>query len=69
MVNRNNNMIAKYMPNLKKVSGFGYPPLSKSMILLRAFWNGVAPKRFLTPFKFRSSRRLHNSPGLGLASG
>jgi len=22
MVNRNNNMIAKYMPNLKKVSGF-----------------------------------------------
>ncbi len=30
--------------------------------LIRVFGNGLAPKRFLTPFKFRSSRRLRNSP-------
>jgi hypothetical protein len=29
--------------------------------LIRVFGNGLAPKRFLTPFKFRSSRRLRNS--------
>ncbi len=30
--------------------------------LLSIFGDGFAPKRFLTPFKFRSSQRLHNSP-------
>jgi hypothetical protein len=33
---------------------------------IRVFGNGLAPKRFLTPFKFRSSRRLRNLPINGL---
>ena len=34
--------------------------------LMRVFGIGFAPKRFLTPFKFRSSQRLRNSPINGL---
>jgi len=51
MVNRNNNMIAKYMPNLKKVSGFedksifiamGSPITSPSSQKMRCLlWNYV----------------------------
>jgi hypothetical protein len=43
-------MVAKYMPSLKKVS------------VIRVFGAGLAPKRFLTSFKFRSSGRLRTFP-------
>ena len=39
----NIDMIAKYVPNLKKVSGFGYVSIPKSVIFLRVFGNGLAP--------------------------
>ena len=56
IVHGNIDMIAKYMPNLKKVSRFGYASLSKSVIFLRVFGDGFAPKRFLTPFKSQGVR-------------
>jgi len=38
----NIDMIAKYMPNLKEVSGFGYASIPKSVIFLRVFGNGLS---------------------------
>jgi hypothetical protein len=42
---------------------------SRIPLLEKALENSLAPFRFLTPFSIRSSWRLRNSPGSGLAIG